>query len=217
MALGCKIALSFVIDLEEITMNRRHFLAFSLPVLLGGIVSAVSAQTKSASTPSTSKAKENSVSIRPAKAEDVRRMVELSDMKRTEYAQYSPIFWHKAAGAAEKQLPFFQAQLEREQNIVLVAEEKGQIEGFVIASVVDAPPVYNPSGKVCMVDDFAVSAPELWATLGQALLADMSAHAKTRGAVLSVVVCGHLDKAKRLMLQDGGSTIASEWYVKPII
>ena len=143
-------------------------------------------------------------------------MVELSDSKRTEYSRYSPIFWRKAKGASEKQLPFFQAQLGRDQNIVLVAEMADRVEGFIIAGIVGAPPVYDPGGKVCMVDDFTVSSPELWGTLGRALLTDASTEAKARGAVLSVVVCGHLDKAKRLMLQENGSTIASEWFVEPI-
>lgn len=156
------------------------------------------------------------MSIRAATAEDISRMVELSDLKRTKYAQYSPVFWRKAQGASEKQHPFFQAQLERENNIVLVSEASGDIDGFLIASVVGAPPVYDPGGPVCMVDDFAVSSPEKWQTVGQSLLAEATAQAKERGAVLSVIVCGHLDGPKRAMLRAGGASIASEWYTNPI-
>lgn len=156
------------------------------------------------------------MSIRAATADDVSRMVELSDRTRTEYAQYSPVFWRKAEGASEKQYPFLQAQLERESNIVLVSEAAGGIDGFLIAGVVNAPPVYDPGGPVCMVDDFAVSSPELWQTVGQALLAEAAAQAKARGAVLSVVVCGHRDEPKRAMLRASGASIASEWYTNPI-
>lgn len=156
------------------------------------------------------------MSIRRATADDTSRMVELSDLKRTEYAQYSPVFWRKAEGASEKQHLFFQAQLERENNIVLVSEAAGEIDGFLIASLVSAPPVYDPGGLVCTVDDSAVSTPEMWQTVGQDLLAAATAQAKERGAVLSVVVCGHLDEPKRAMLRAGGASVASEWYVNPI-
>lgn len=109
------------------------------------------------------------MNIRVAVPPDVLPMVELSEMKRTEYSTYSPVFWRKAEHAAEKQPLFFQAQLEQEQNIVPVYEENQQIEGFLIASLVGAPPVYNPGGPVCVVDDFVVSSPELWETAGQNL------------------------------------------------
>jgi len=154
--------------------------------------------------------------IRPAANADIDRMVELSDLMRTKYAQYSPVFWRKASGANENQAKFFAAQLQRENNLILVAEENGHIEGFVIASVINAPPVYNPGGPVCMIDDFAVSAPELWRNIGRAILAEVTMRAKARGAVASVIVCGHLDEAKRSMLRESGSTIASEWYVNPL-
>ena len=113
-------------------------------------------------------------------------------------------------------MTFFRAQLDREHNIILVAETEGHVEGFVIASVISTPPVYDPGGPVCMADDFMVSAPELWQTVGQALLKEVTAQAKTRNAVLSVVVCGHLDEAMRSMLRESGSTLASEWYVHPL-
>lgn len=156
------------------------------------------------------------MSIRPATENDVDRMVELSDLKRTQYAEYSPVFWHKVAEANPMQVKFFHTQLSRDSNIVLVAEENGQREGFVIASIINAPPVYNPGGLMCMIDDFAVSSPELWPTTGQALLREATQQAKIRGAVLSVTVCGHLDEVKRSMLKENGSTIASEWYVHPL-
>lgn len=156
------------------------------------------------------------MTIRQATANDVEAMVELSERKRAEYAAYSPVFWRKAEGAAEKQRPFFQAQIEREHNIVLVSEEAGRVNGFLIGSVITAPPVYDPGGRVCMVDDFTVADAARWPTVGAALLTEVTAQAKARGAVLTVVVCGQQDAPKRQMLQAGGSAVASEWYVAPI-
>ena len=154
--------------------------------------------------------------IRVATVDDVNRMVELSDIKRTQYAEYSPVFWCKAEGASEKQAVFFKTQLDKENNIVLVCEETGRVDGFVIASLIIAPTVYDPGGLVCVVDDFMVSAPERWSTAGVALLVEARNRAKARGAVLCVVVCGHLDEPKRNMLRTHRFSVASEWYVNPI-
>ena len=154
--------------------------------------------------------------IRHATSNDIPGMVALSNLKRSQYEIYSPVFWRKAEGGADKQVLFFQAQLDREQNIILISEEADHVNGFVIASVIDAPPVYDPGGKVCMVDDFTVSETLLWATVGAALLAEATAQAKEKGAVLMVVVCGQQDEPKRQMLQGSGASVSSEWYVNPI-
>ena len=156
------------------------------------------------------------MNIRKATVSDVGRMVELSEEKRIEYAEYSPVFWRKADDSAEKQAPFLSYQIEQERNIVLVAEADGAIVGFVIASIGDAPPVYNPGGKVCMVDDFTVSEPALWPTVGRELVSQAFSEAKSRGAVLLVVCCGRLDEPKRSALAELGLEIASEWFVGSI-
>jgi hypothetical protein len=40
--------------------------------------------------------------------------------------------------------------------------------------------------------------------------------ARRQGAVQIVVVCGHLDDAKRSALASSGLQIASEWWVAPL-
>ena len=152
--------------------------------------------------------------VRPAQIHNVERMAELSDRKRTEYEQFSPTFWRKAEGAVAGQITFFRALLERSNVIALVWEE-GEVTGFIIGSVVPPPPVYDPGKNVCVVDDFVVLDPELWPTVGAALLDAVREQAGGLGAQLSVVVCGHLDEPKRAMLRDNGFAIASEWYVNP--
>jgi GNAT superfamily N-acetyltransferase len=86
----------------------------------------------------------------------------------------------------------------------------------VIASLVDAPPVYDPGGLTCVIDDFVVADAREWQSLGGALLSEANRQAQARGAVQTVVVCGHQDQPKRSMLADLGFSIASEWYVKGI-
>jgi GNAT superfamily N-acetyltransferase len=154
--------------------------------------------------------------IRKASPDDIARMVELAARKRTEYESYQPVFWHPADDARTKQKPFFEYLLRQANVIALVHDEAGTIDGFVIASLVPAPPVYNPGGPTCFIDDFTVTDSEQWQDIGRALLREAIRSAKERGAAQAVVVCGHLDEPKRAILRSEGLAIASEWFVKPI-
>ena len=154
------------------------------------------------------------MAIRTAEPYDVERMADLADLKRTEYERFSPTFWRKAEGAKEGQTAFFRTLFERPNVIALVWDE-GKITSFIIGSVVPPPPVYDPGKNVCVVDDFVVADPEMWLTVGAALLNAVRERADGLGAQLSVVVCGHLDEPKRAMLRDNGFSVASEWYVNP--
>jgi ribosomal protein S18 acetylase RimI-like enzyme len=155
--------------------------------------------------------------IRKATDADLPAILELAATKRDEYAGYSPVFWRVANDAIEKQRSFFINQrMYNDEIITLVAERDGSIDGFIMAMIHTAPPVYDPGGPVCSIDDFTVAAPDLWPTTGKMLLDAVTSQAQARGAVLVIIVCGHLDASKRAMLQGHGATIASEWYVKPL-
>jgi GNAT superfamily N-acetyltransferase len=155
-------------------------------------------------------------SIRVARPADLPRMVVLSEQKRRQYQSYQPIFWRKAADSREKQLPHFERQLSSDRVFALVHEQDGAIDGFLIATLVEAPPVYDPGGLTCVIDDFVVAEAQDWQSVGGALLAEANRQAKSRGAVQTVVVCGHQDQPKRRMLAAGGFSIASEWYVQEV-
>jgi hypothetical protein len=152
--------------------------------------------------------------IRAALVEDAPAIVDLSERKRREYQAYQPQFWRKATDSREKQLPFIERLIESDRVIALVHEGQGRIDGFVIASLMEAPPVYDPGGQTCMIDDFAVGDPGDWPRMGHALLAAARQAAEERGAVQTVVVCGHRDDPKRRMLAADGFSLASEWYVR---
>jgi GNAT superfamily N-acetyltransferase len=154
--------------------------------------------------------------IRATAETDIPRMVAISETKRIEYAGYSPVFWRKAPDSSAKQEMYFQHLLRRAEVIAFVAEAGDTLSGFVIGAITLPPPVYNPGGPVCLVDDFAVANPRDWESVGAPLLAAVEREAKARGAVLSVVVCAQGDQAKREMLQQAGATVASEWHVKPL-
>jgi hypothetical protein len=143
-------------------------------------------------------------------------MLELAAVKRAEYEAYSPVFWRPAATAKESQQKFFESLVNDAGWICLVHDTNEIVDGFVIGRVVPAPPVYDPGGKVCIIDDFTVADPSLWSTVGVQLRDATERHAAETGAVLSVTVCGQRDTAKRKALLDGGSHVASEWHVHSI-
>lgn len=157
------------------------------------------------------------MTIRAAVPADIDAMAALSEAKRRQYEPHQPVFHRPSEDALEQQKPFLATQLERANNICLVHEAAdGLIDGFVIATVHDAPPVYNPGGKVCGVDDFCVARAEGWQEIGQSLLAAVWELARDSGAVLNIVVCGPKDVAKRDMLAGLGYSVASEWFVKEL-
>ncbi len=156
----------------------------------------------------------NTFTIREATHDDVPAMVELAQQRRVLHQNYQPRFWRNAADSREKHAPFLSKLVQHERAIALVSESNNTVNGFVIATLVPAPPVYDVGGLTCSIDDFCVVDGLDWERTGKALLDEVMKQAKVRGAVQTVVVCAHLDEAKRTMLANEGFTIASEWYVK---
>ncbi len=66
-----------------------------------------------------------------------------------------------------------------------------------------APPVYDPGGPVCLIEDWQGN---------EALLAEAEQAAAARGAVLARVICAHDDWRRAELLVRRGYTVASEWY-----
>ena len=156
--------------------------------------------------------------IRKVVLEDVPAIARLSSLKRKQYERYQPVFHKEAGDAQEKQTLFLKDSLAKENVIALVHEEQGQgVNGFIIGSLVKAPPVYNPGGTICYVDDFMVEDPSLWTTVGEALLGKVVEMGREKGAVLANVVCGPMDGPKREFLNRSGFGVATEWHVKSLV
>ena len=158
----------------------------------------------------------NALTIRPARADDLEPIVALADDRRTQYAEYQPVFWRPTPDAAARQRPYLESLIADVTVITLVAISDETLVGFVIGHLVPAPAVYNPGGPTCTIDDFACDQPASWATVGVDLLSAVRQEARQRGAAQLVVVCGHLDQAKRTALENCRLTIASEWWVAPL-
>lgn len=151
--------------------------------------------------------------VRPAVAADVDAITAMAGDRRRRYAKYQPVFWRPAADAEKLHRPYLAKLVDKQDVITLVSEESGTVTGFLIATIVGAPGVYDPGGLTCQIDDFVVVTPDRWATTGAQLLRAAIGLAAERGAIQAVVVTAHLDEAKREALRLCGLSIASEWWV----
>ena len=156
------------------------------------------------------------INIRLATQSDIDSMVNLSYQKRRSYEKAQTQFWRYAEGAEESQKEWFKLLLSKDDSILLVAESKDQIEGFIIGQIIKAPAVYNPGGLTLMIDDFCVASTSDWKLVGERLLEKLKILSKEKGATQTIVVCGFHDEPKRQFLKGFGLTVASEWYVGDI-
>ena len=156
------------------------------------------------------------IRIRPASQPDLAHVTRMTEDRRVQYQEYQPVFWRKAEDSAVLAGDFMAKTLAREDALFLVAESDERILGFLVATEISAPPVYDPGGKVCFIDDFVVDPPELWGTVGRALAEAAFKRAKPMGAAIGNVVCGPRDTSKRATLIGMGFTVAGEWHVLPL-
>ncbi len=156
------------------------------------------------------------MNIRPATTEDLEALLDLAAAQRADQAVHQPVFWRPAADARDRHRPFLAGQIADDDVIVLVASEGDAVVGFAIGVMHPAPPVYDPGGPTCTVDDFVVADPTRWATTGAALLRELRSRASTPAAIQVVVVVGHHDHAKQAALAQAGLTPASQWWTGPL-
>jgi GNAT superfamily N-acetyltransferase len=154
--------------------------------------------------------------IRRATASDLDAVVAIIEGQRKQYQKFQPTFWHKAADSAATTKAFFTKLLAEEATYFLVAVEGGQAQGFLIARKFPAPPVYAPGGDTWLIDDFSVSEPRHWLTVGEALLSHASTLLHEHGAAQIVATCADRDLAKAEVLRRLDLTIASNWWTKPL-
>jgi hypothetical protein len=108
--------------------------------------------------------------------------------------------------------------LEWDEFIVLVHEEDpATVNGFVVARVGCAPPPFG-DGPLFHVDDFGVGSPDLWSSVGAALLREVTALAIEHGAQTAIVVTGpaSVDRPKNEFLHRTGLAVRAEWRTKSL-
>ena len=141
-------------------------------------------------------------------------MLDLAAQRRADYAIHQPRFWRPADDARNRQAEYFASLLVDPQALVMVnCDQTDGVAGFVIARLIGPPPVYDPGGLTCLVDDFVVRDASDWSTIGGALIDAVRVWASGHGASQLVAVAGRHDQPKRDALRSAGLSVASEWWV----
>jgi hypothetical protein len=154
--------------------------------------------------------------VRSATEADIPAMVAILEDKRLEYQGYEPVFWNKAANSAEIQTGFFTFLLTKDKTSLFVAEQQGEVLGFLIASLTPAPPVVDPGGPTYTIDDFHVARPDLWDTVGEPLLETAMNHGREQGWRQIIVVCPHRELPKAAFLAEKELSLTTEWWTKTL-
>ncbi|MDR3472175.1 MAG: GNAT family N-acetyltransferase [Devosia sp.] len=131
--------------------------------------------------------------------------------RRVQYEAYEPLFWKKAATSEQMGRAFLSHLLNQADTLCLVAELDGRVAGFLIATPARVPPVFEP-GQTAMIDDFCVARPELWSSLGPALLDSARTRLQAAGYAQIVVVCGFKDAEKTAFLETQDLSLTSTWW-----
>jgi len=139
-------------------------------------------------------------------------MVELSARERARAESFEPRFWRRAEDADEKQGRWFESLLNEPNAAAFVSGPPEATTGYVIAMLVDAPPVYAPEGKTCMIDDYEYATPHD----GHLLREAVEAWAIDHGAVQTVVVAPREEAERRALLEAAGFHVVSEWWLRPL-
>ncbi len=143
-------------------------------------------------------------------------VVEMLEATRLRYQEYQPVFWRKAPDSANSTKEFFLSAVDEAGTLFLIAADKGELLGFLIAREIPTPPVYAPGGRTYLIDDFCVASSDHWISAGSLLLVDACSRLKEAGASQIVVVCGDRDIPKAELLRRQGLTIASNWWTRPL-
>lgn len=154
--------------------------------------------------------------VRRAGAADIPRLVELAERRFADYARAQPLFWRRAADVAEKYARRLARRLSEDRIIVLVADDGGAVDGYLVGELIPASPTEDPRGETCFVDGFAVAESGGWADIGVALLREVESEARTREVARLMVVCGRHDEPKRRLLAAVGAAVESEWWVRSL-
>jgi hypothetical protein len=141
--------------------------------------------------------------VRDCTAADLPAVVDILEGKRGLLATFEPRLWKRAAGSRQGTLSYFSGLLSAADHVFLVAEEGGRILGFILATPMRVPPVYD-AGPTAMIGDYEVAMPDLWPTVGVSLLAEARRRLAQQGTVQFMCIGAQQDSAKLQMLPAAG-------------
>lgn len=156
------------------------------------------------------------MTIRPATSGDLIAMVAMIEAYRIRLQEWEPRFWSKAGNSGELSELWFGILVDDENTCALISEGDSAINGFLIATLTDGPPVYDTGGKAMMIDDYCVADDTLWPTVGAALLEEAKAWGGDQGANQTIIVSPNKHDAKMKFLEGGDQTLVSTWWTQSL-
>lgn len=154
--------------------------------------------------------------IRAALHTDIDPMVELAVRQMHWLESHRDSFYATGPGLADTLRAAYGGLIEAADAVALVDESPKGVEGFLLGKLVNAPPVYDPKGKVCLVDHFWVRDATNWKTVGLGIFGAANSRIRELGGVLSRIECQWQDEEKRVFLQSLGFTAASDWHYRDL-
>src|SRR4051812_34667716 len=100
------------------------------------------------------------MTLRPTRSathDDVDAVAALAALRRQDYELQQPRFWRQAEDALARHSSYLHGVVDDHEQIFLVTGDSEHLIGFAIGRLLAAPPVYNPGGPTCLIDDFAVA------------------------------------------------------------
>jgi predicted N-acetyltransferase YhbS len=151
------------------------------------------------------------VSIRQCAAQDLPAVVEILEEERGQLSKYEPRLWKQAPTSREMTGPFFESLLATGKHVFLVAEEEGDIIGFLLASPMPVPPIYD-APTTAIIDDFAVSDSTRWEEVGGLLVQETRKRLKERGVVQFIFIGPQRHTKKMDFLRAQGLSEHASWF-----
>ncbi|WP_309083261.1 GNAT family N-acetyltransferase [Chelativorans sp.] len=149
--------------------------------------------------------------VRDCAPDDLPAVVDILEAKRAQLAAYEPRFWKQSPTSRATTKPYLAELLKSGEHVFLVAEHSSGIAGFLLASPVRVPPVYD-AGPTAVIDDFHVADDAIWNDVGGALLTELRLRLRERGFVQFVFVSAHRDTAKMRFLHEQGLSEHASWF-----
>jgi GNAT superfamily N-acetyltransferase len=158
-----------------------------------------------------------SATVEVARSDDAHQAALLADLKRREYARYSPVFWRPAEDALELHEPWLAKCLEDDGYTSFAARRDAVLVGIAIAAHSVLPPPFRSDPEPSwLVDDFFVQSADGWSSIGADLVAAVERAARENGASRLVVLTARKDRPKRAMLSALGYERGASWWVHPV-
>ncbi len=155
------------------------------------------------------------LTIRDATQDDLEDFLALGETRRVALSAWKPIFWKFVPDALEKHRPWIAHLIGQDDHGVFVAEDDGEIVGTVVARPTFAPPIFDPGGIAYTFDDFAVASPDLWDSVGRALIDHARGWCRENGGSQIIVIGVDQDDIQAAMLAQTDLSIASTWWTAP--